>query len=392
MSGSRVNILLVEDNVGDARLFRAMLEESWPEYGALMHVERLSVALEKLAQDTFGVVLLDLSLPDSHGVDTVERTKERAGRTPIIVLTGGDDEELAVRAVSGGAQDYLVKGKIDGDGLVRSIRYSIERKRAEWIEQERKSLERALRGMDQVLGAVAHDLRIPLTSMNLTADLLLTEEIDDDGTRHELLESMQAEVGRMTNMVNDMLESARLESQAAKWNWSVVDVSEVCRDALEVVKPWMRGKPIDLSHRVDLSASRMRGDREALRRLVVNLLTNAIKHTSRGSIAVTATRDERSSPQWLQLAVADTGEGMSDEVAAKLGHAFALNSGVVGSATVKGTGLGLAICKSIAAAHGGVISVTSEKADGSTFTAHLRVDLTEAAPIPDQLSIVRQAA
>ena len=126
-----IRVLLVEDNPGDARL----LQEAIAEVGAgglvqLEHVERLSEALKRLSAETFDVILLDLSLPDEHGLATVTRTHAHAPAVPIVVLSGLDDEGLASRAVREGAQDYLVKGRADGHLIIRAMRYATERKHA----------------------------------------------------------------------------------------------------------------------------------------------------------------------------------------------------------------------------------------------------------------------
>jgi len=126
-----LRVLLVEDNPGDARLIKEMLREFT---GAFLHLDwvgSLSAGLECLSAGGIDVALLDLSLPDSQGLDTVARVQARAPHLPIIVMTGLDDEALAVRAVRGGAQDYLVKGQVDSNLLVRAIGYAIARKRAE---------------------------------------------------------------------------------------------------------------------------------------------------------------------------------------------------------------------------------------------------------------------
>ncbi len=123
--------LLVEDNPVDARLIREMLKESPTARFQLEHLSRLTPALERLSQESFEVLLLDLGLPDSHGLQTLSRAKKAAAALPIIVLTGLDDESFALEAVRGGAQDYLVKGNFNGDLLSRTIHHAIERKRAE---------------------------------------------------------------------------------------------------------------------------------------------------------------------------------------------------------------------------------------------------------------------
>ncbi len=126
-----LKVLLVEDNPGDARLVEILLAEV--EFASLRitHAERLGEAIEHLKETVFDVVLLDLSLPDASGLETVDRTREAAPRTPIVVFSGRDDEEAALQALQSGAQDYLVKGRGDGDLVARAIRYAIERKRTE---------------------------------------------------------------------------------------------------------------------------------------------------------------------------------------------------------------------------------------------------------------------
>jgi DNA-binding NtrC family response regulator len=124
-------VLLVEDNAGDARIVREMLFEVGSARFHLTHVDRLSHAVQLLAQVRFDAVLLDLGLPDAQGLEAVAPISKAAPDVPIVVLSGMEDEHLAVEAVQRGAQDYLVKGLGTGNVIARSIRYAIERKRSE---------------------------------------------------------------------------------------------------------------------------------------------------------------------------------------------------------------------------------------------------------------------
>jgi two-component system cell cycle response regulator len=126
-----IRILLVEDNPADARLMVEILTDARAGEVGLQHVDRISAALKRLSEQKFDVVLLDLSLPDGSGIGTVERICAANPHMPVIVLTGLEDDALALAAVQAGAQDYLVKGQVDGDGIARAIRYAIERKRLE---------------------------------------------------------------------------------------------------------------------------------------------------------------------------------------------------------------------------------------------------------------------
>jgi PAS domain S-box-containing protein len=130
MPVDRIRVLLVEDNPGDARLLREVVREAEGAHIQLTHVDTLGKALLRLDVEKFDVVMLDLSLPDADGLETLVRTHAQAPSVPIVVLTGLDDEGLAIRAVREGAQDYLVKGSVTGQLLVRAMRYATERKRA----------------------------------------------------------------------------------------------------------------------------------------------------------------------------------------------------------------------------------------------------------------------
>jgi len=140
MAEQPIQVLLVEDNPADVRLWQELLWDVTSAQFQLIPVERLDEAMEMLKQQRFDVILLDLSLPDSQGLETFVKMHLQAPAIPIIVLTGLDDESLATKAVQEGAQDYLVKGQVNEDLLVRCMRYAIERQRAE--EALRQSEER----------------------------------------------------------------------------------------------------------------------------------------------------------------------------------------------------------------------------------------------------------
>jgi response regulator RpfG family c-di-GMP phosphodiesterase len=129
MNDKRIKVLLIEDNPGDARLIQEMLSEDSHHVFELVHANQLSKGFECLEQSSVDVILLDLGLPDSQGIDTLNALLSKTQQISIIVQTGLADEELALKAVKAGAQDYLIKGQIDSRLLSRSIRYAIERKK-----------------------------------------------------------------------------------------------------------------------------------------------------------------------------------------------------------------------------------------------------------------------
>jgi diguanylate cyclase (GGDEF)-like protein/PAS domain S-box-containing protein len=137
---AKSRVLLIEDNPGDARLLRELFAEQTSHAIALTHVECMRDGEAHLLRRTTDVILLDLDLPDARGLEAVRRARTAAPRVPLVVLTGTDDERLAVQALEEGAQDYLVKGQLETRGLLRSLRYAIARKLLEealFVEKER---------------------------------------------------------------------------------------------------------------------------------------------------------------------------------------------------------------------------------------------------------------
>jgi diguanylate cyclase (GGDEF)-like protein/PAS domain S-box-containing protein len=164
-------VLLIEDSPGDARLLREMFSEHGWHQTELTHVTCLSDAEQHLASHAVDVILLDLGLPDAQGLEAIRRAHAAAPRVPLVVLTGLDDESMAVRALKEGAQDYLVKGQIETRGLMRALRYAIERKLMEdalFAEKERAQVTLNCIG-DAV---ICTDVAGRITFLNAIAEVL----------------------------------------------------------------------------------------------------------------------------------------------------------------------------------------------------------------------------
>ncbi len=162
-------LLLVEDNLGDARLLREMFKEQGSHYTELTHVECMSDAEKHLAAREVDIILLDLGLPDAQGVGAVRRVRAAAPHVPVVVVMGLDDESLAAQALQEGAQDYLIKGQIDARGLLRALRYAIERKSLEeafFVEKERAQV--TLKSIGDAV--VCTDISGNITFLNLVAE------------------------------------------------------------------------------------------------------------------------------------------------------------------------------------------------------------------------------
>jgi len=168
---STTTVLLIEDNAGDARLLREMFREESSHHTQLTLVGSMSAAEARLEDPTIDVILLDLGLPDAQGLGAVRRAHAAAPRIPLVVLTGLDDDTMAVQALQEGAQDYLVKGQIETRGLLRALRYAIERKSMEEALLAEK--DRAQVTLDSIGDAViCTDVCGNITFLNVVAEKL----------------------------------------------------------------------------------------------------------------------------------------------------------------------------------------------------------------------------
>ena len=172
MSTGPAHILLVEDNAGDARLLRELLTETGAGRLTLTHVDRLDAAIRCLTQAAFDIILLDLSLPDSQGAETLVRMHAAAQGIPIVLVTGREDEELGLQLIQAGAQDYLVKGQTTAPLLARALKYAVERKRLEEeLRQKTRFLQSVLDNMAE--GVVMADERGTFQVWNQAAERII---------------------------------------------------------------------------------------------------------------------------------------------------------------------------------------------------------------------------
>ena len=400
MRDEAVKLLLIEDNPGDVRLVQAALAGAG--HGDF-HVEvagSLAEALARLERGGVDVALVDLQLPDSRGLPTFRVLAEKAPRTPIVILTGHDEESRATEALQEGAQDYLVKGETPPELLERAIAYAIGRKRAEdalrrardELEQrvnertaelsrtnaeltreinerkraEQKALE-ASRLKDEFLATVSHELRTPLTPILGWAQLLQQGHVEWARAKRAL-ETIEHNAKLLTGIVDDLLDVSRIITGKLPLDITTVDLGPLLEQVADALHLAAEAKSITLKLKLDSNAYPVAGDANRLRQVVWNLLGNAIKFTPPGGRVVA--RLGLSGGQ-VRITVTDTGRGISPDFLPFVFDRFRQADGGI-TRSQGGLGLGLAIVRHLVELPGGTVSASSAgEGQGSTFTVEL---------------------
>jgi signal transduction histidine kinase len=365
MNNGHTTVLLIEDNAGDADLVRLRLLEGGSPVDVSC-VDRLSAALASLAQQPPAVVVLDLTLPDSHGPDTFRRLHDRAPDIPVVILTAVDDEEMAVRTVQQGAQDYLLKSEVDGKQLARSIRYAMERQAL--LTSLETSRRQQLQFKDEFLSHVSHEMRTPLTSIHQFASILfdgLAGPVPAEQREH--LETILKSVAQLQAMIQDLLETTRAVSGKVRIEPRGIAVGEVLQASITMLQSTALEKQIDLKLAVDDKLPLVYADVDRVQQVLINLIGNAIKFTPAGGSILAKACLVEIDPGFIYISVSDTGRGISAEAKPSIfERMYQAPEALDNSRT--GLGLGLYIAKELVELHGGRISVTSELGKGSTFT------------------------
>ena len=370
MENRAKHVLLIEDNPGDADLVRLRLVEGKTPV-VVNWVSLLSEGLANLAKESPSVILLDLNLPDSHGADTFRRVLEQAPGVPVVVLSGQDDEALAIKAVNQGVQDYLVKGDITAKHLERAIRYAVERQALlRTLEITRKQ---QMEFKNQFLSHVSHELRTPLTCIHQFVTLLadgLAGPILPDQADH--LKTILKSVNQLHAMIRDLLEATRAETGKLRVEPRCIAVGDLVRQAVAMMQIAAQEKHVGLEVGLDQRIPLVHADPDRVIEVLINLIDNAIKFTGpEGAVTVKACLVE-ADPNTVYVSVTDTGRGIAPDAKAQIFERLYQDPDAVDN-NRSGLGLGLFICKELVRLHRGRIWVTSELGQGSTFTFTLPI-------------------
>lgn len=367
MVDKRNKVLIVDDSPTDSNMIRDMIisEEGSP-FDVIL-ADRLSKGLKLLDEEGIDLVLLDLFLPESRGLSTLSKVNDKAPQTPIVVLTGAHDEEMAIKTLQSGAQDYLLKEELNRNLLRRTMRYSIERKRVEeMMAQQSRELARSNTELASVNNelesfaySVSHDLRAPLRSIDGFSQALLEEYADKlDAQGKEYLQRVHAAALHMAELINDLLSLSRVTR--TEITHASVDLSALAHEVAVELQKQQPERQMEFNITEGLTGD---GDKNLLRIALTNLLGNAYKFTSKCKQARIefGVTQHKGKPSYF---VRDNGVGFDMAYANKLFSPFQrLHS----PGEFPGTGIGLAIVQRVIHRHGGDVWAEGKVDQGATI-------------------------
>ena len=353
-----LSILVVEDSTSDANLLYQTFLKAGKSDWSLTITERLSEGIAEAKASHFDIVLLDLSLPDSDGLETVETFIEAVPNVPAIVLTVASDERLALAAINKGAQDYLIKGEITHTLLVRSITYSIER------GQLLKELIQSNADLEAFNFSMAHDLQAPLRTIANFSQLVLEDYADKlDTTGKDYLQRSIAAATRLNTLIKDLLTYSRMGYSEIELQ--PVDLAEVVTEVIKDLKPLVEETQAEIT--LERLSFFVKGQKSILIQAILNLLTNAIKFIPINTQSEVRVRAEPRN-HWIRLWIEDNGIGISPTDREKIFDLFIRLHGIE---AYPGRGVGLAFVKRGIERLGGRVGVESNLGRGSRFWLEL---------------------
>ncbi len=414
-----LRILCLEDNEGDYILLREYLNDAnFEPPPELVRVATLGAAKQLLSKGggeaSFDMVLLDLSLPDSQGEATLACLTELLPRTPITILSGNADRDLAVRMVKEGAQDYLPKDSLNSELLTRSILYAVERQRsrtkmAKLNERLRKATDDLKTAQMQLIQAekmdslgrlaagVAHEVKNPLATIQLGVNYFdrRTDELGESGVM--MVRHMQDAISRADRIISGMVDYSRSDTLNLKES----DINDVIESALQLVQHEVVRNNIKVVAELGDSLPLVKVDQGKMEQVLINLMVNAVQamadcadrdpgesgeecemhvRTYHGEVQQIE-RDEgirhferiRAHDSVVVIEIRDHGAGIPDEKSTRIFEPFYTTK-----PTGEGTGLGLSIAKNIIDLHRGYIQINNVE-NGAGVRARILLKCTDAA-------------
>jgi len=372
-----LNVLIIENNPVDCAMLSGMLSKSTFGSFRLKGTDSLNQSFKILAEGTWDVVLLDLNLKDSSGLKTLHQLHDQFPRIAIVVNTGVYQDSLGLKAITCGAQDYLIKGKYKSYGLVKALYYAVERKRAE--EELKAAYNRLKEAQSQLIqvekmtvigglaSGIAHEVKNPLATILYGVEFLTTKLTETDDQIQLTLKSIREATQKANDIIKDLLDFASL----SKLNIVPESINTVIEHSLNFTKHQCDKTGIRLEKFFANNLPPVPIDKNRIEQVIVDLILNAILAMPDGGLITIRTLSKKFEISDLAgsqidsrrfqpgediviVEIDDTGSGINEENLAKVFDPFFTTRRAAG-----GVGLGLSIAKTIINSHNAIILLTN---------------------------------
>jgi signal transduction histidine kinase len=353
-------ILLVEDEIDIQGFAKTVLESAGMAVTACQTIAEGGKLFESVKPD---LVILDIGLPDGSGIDFCRSLiAQHGGRTPILVLTARRDLPTRLDAFKAGAQDYIEKPFAVQELLARVQVHLKLKKSHDDLSKRNYDLELTSRARQDLTDMILHDLKTPLSSIKGTLELIKMRGIISDKAYSGLVDHAGTAADFMLLMLNDLLDIAQSEQLSLRVSVAKFELSAMAERIEGLFEPRLRSLGVSLDFRIDPAAASVETDQNLIFRVMVNVISNALRVSPRGGkVEVEA----RASEGKLRLAVSDRGPGVADDLKAKIFEKFVTTHG--GASLESGRGIGLTFCRLAVDALKGSISVRDREGGGSHF-------------------------
>ncbi len=362
-----MDILLVEDSRTSVLMVQSLLEEDATEDYRLTVTGTVAGAREHLGNHDFDLILLDLTLPDSSGLATVDSVFEVAKGTGIVVLTSTSDEKVGLAALQHGAQDFLIKDETYRKVLLRAVKYARQRAISEReVREARELAEFATKSKSSFIANLSHELRTPLNAVIGFSELMLNGLAGElEEKQREYLDDIHKSGQYLHGLIGTVLDLSKIEADRLEVSEDFISMADVVDEVIERTTGAYTDADVKLIPDVELSLPVLKGDPTKVRQIVTNIVTNAVKYSPDGGDVNIGVHMQDSGEMLLE--VKDQGIGIPKGDIDKILMPFERTQ-VSRDRKIEGTGLGLPLTKGLVEAHGGTISIESDVGIGTLVT------------------------